>query len=90
MSYDDWKLKTPPEYDELGPDPNEEEVRKYGRDIPDYAHVMTVTEWDQAVENGSFIPDDGIGFWCKDGKESHDQVFYTDCEDATHVAWYNK
>ena len=26
MAYDDWKLATPPEYDELGPEPEEEEM----------------------------------------------------------------
>lgn len=25
MSYDDWKLATPPEYDNLGPEPEEED-----------------------------------------------------------------
>jgi hypothetical protein len=87
VSYDDWKLKTPPEYEEMEV---EEDKRSYNREIPDYADVMTLADWEEAVERGSFIPDDGIGYWCKDGKESRDEVFETDAEDATHVAWYNK
>ena len=65
-------------------------MRTYGRDIPDYADVMTVKDWQDAVQSGMFIPDDGTGYWAKDGKESEDDPFYTPPEDATHVAWYNK
>ncbi len=90
MSYDDWKLATPPEYDYLGPEPGEEEMRKYGHAIYDFADVMTVEEWQEAVANGSFVEYDGSGYWAKDGKESGDSVWDTDPEDATHVAWYNK
>lgn len=87
MSYDDWKLATPPEYEEGEVD---EDKRSYNRPIPDYADVMTLAEWEEAVEHGSFVEYDGSGYWCKDGKESSDSVWDTDCEDATHVAWYNK
>jgi hypothetical protein len=65
-------------------------VRAYPYDHPPDAHIMTVAEWKDAVESGMFIPDDGIGFWVKDGKESTDDPFETPPEDATHVAWYNK
>ena len=87
MSYDDWKLATPPEY-EL--DSEEEDVRTYTQAIPDYADVMTLEDWEESVQCGAFIPNDGSGYWCKDGKESGDSVWSTDPEDATHVAWYNK
>lgn len=87
MSYDDWKLKTPPEYEEGEVD---EDKRSYSREIPDYANVMTLADWDEATESGMIIEYDGSGYWCKDGKESGDSVWDTDREDATHVAWYNK
>lgn len=64
--------------------------RKYDREISDDADIMTVGEWDQAVEQGAFGPDDGLGYWVKDGKESQDEVFCGPSLDATHVAWYNK
>ena len=52
-------------------------------------HLMTVEEWLTAknVEFGNY---DGSGYWVKDGKESDDEVFSSEPEDATHVAWYNK
>ncbi len=65
-------------------------MRHYNQAIPDYAHIMTVAEWQESVDSGCFIPDDGTGYWCKDGKESRSEVFETPAEDATHVAWYNK
>jgi hypothetical protein len=64
--------------------------RKYDKEIPKYADMMTVAEWQESVEDGSFITYDGCGYWCKDGKESGDEVFETEPLDATHVAWYNK
>lgn len=65
-------------------------MRQYNGEIPDYAHVMTVDDFLEQAAGGMFIPYDGIGYWCKDGKESKDGVFYTLSEDATHVAWYNR
>lgn len=64
--------------------------RQYKEPIPDYADVMTLADWQDAVNSGMFIPDDGTGYWAKDGKESGDCPFSTPPEDATHVAWYNK
>lgn len=65
-------------------------MRGYTREVDPETDVFTVEEWKEAVANGSFVNDDGSGFWMKDGKESQDEVFSTEPEDATHVAWYNK
>lgn len=65
-------------------------MRKYENPIPDYADIMTVEEWQEQADRANFIPYDGEGHWCKDGKESQDSVWETPAEDATHVAWYNK
>lgn len=65
-------------------------MRAYTQPIRDYADVMTLAEWQEAVAHGSFIEYDGSGYWCKDGQESQDSVWTTHPGDATHVAWYNK
>ena len=65
-------------------------IRSYKGEVFDFADVMTVQEWQEAVKDGWFISDDGSGYWVKDGKESRDEVFSTPPLDATHVAWYNK
>lgn len=67
-----------------------EQGRIYAREIPKFADVMTVEVWNSCVEDGSFINDDGCGYWVKDDMESRDEVFSTPQQDATHVAWYNK
>lgn len=63
---------------------------RYEGTIPEYADMFTVEDWSTFVKAGSFNTYDGTGYWCKDGKESRDEVFSTDAGDATHVAWYNK
>jgi hypothetical protein len=65
-------------------------MREYLKDIPDYAHVITRGEWFDYIDNGFLLPEDGHGYWCKDGKQSTSQIFCTVPKDATHVAWYNK
>lgn len=65
-------------------------MRQYTRTPPKYADIMTIEEWKEAVKDGYIMNDDGCGYWCKDGKESNDEVFATFQFDATHVAWYNK
>lgn len=64
--------------------------REYGIEFPDYCDLMTVKDWQKAVDAGCFGNFDGSGYWVKDGKESRDEVFSTPQLDATHVAWYNK
>ena len=66
------------------------EHREYGREVPDYADLMTVEDWKSAVADGCFCNYDGSGYWVKDNMESRDEVFGTPQLDATHVAWYNK
>lgn len=63
----------------------------YNREIPDYGDVMTIDEWNDAVELGLFTTYDGQGYYCKDGKMSNLEVFtVTTPHDATHVCWFNK
>lgn len=64
--------------------------RKYDDRIPAWADVFTVEEFAEHVLVGAFNTYDGSGYWAKDGMESDDEVFSTEPEDATHVAWYNK
>ena len=65
-------------------------ARTYDQPLPDYGDLMTAEEFTACVDSGSFIPDDGTGYWVKDGLESRDEVFASEVEDATHVMWYNK
>ena len=65
-------------------------MRKYLKKIESYADIMTIEEWWNCIDNSFIMPDDGHGYWCKDGKESDSKVFLTVPKDATHVAWYNK
>lgn len=65
-------------------------MRTYKNEVPEYADVMTVEEWLDAVNSGLFVTYDGSGYWVKDNKESNDEVFSSKPEDATHVTWYNK
>jgi hypothetical protein len=62
--------------------------RQYLKPISSVAQVMTVAEWTAAINLGVYTELDGIGRWCKDGKEHSDEVFESPSEDATHVAWY--
>lgn len=65
-------------------------TRIYNEEVFEFADVMTVQEWQEAVEGGWFNNDDGSGYWVKDGKSCRDEVFSSLPLDATHVAWYNK
>lgn len=67
----------------------------YSNPVPDYADVMTVEEFKEAVKHGSFIDYDGFGHPVKDGMEDEKIYIYPSKiheipEDATHIAWYNK
>lgn len=67
-------------------------MREYKEELTnkDYGDLMTVEEFNIAVEVGFIMDDDGQGYWVKDNKESNDEVFNTQPLDATHVMWYNK
>jgi hypothetical protein len=69
---------------------NINDERRYDGEIDVEDHVMTADDWEQEVEYGSFINEDGSGYWVKNGKRSHDEVFGTPRLDATHVVWFNK
>lgn len=64
--------------------------RDYKRLAPDYAELIPVDEWEAGVEVGLYGNDDGSGFWVRNGKQCNDEVFSSEKEDATHVAWYPK
>ena len=69
----------------------EGDERLYDEEIPDYGDLMTVEDWNQAVEDGVFIDSDGCGYWVKNNKMAReDEVFSTEQLDATHVMWFNK
>jgi hypothetical protein len=62
----------------------------------DYADKMDAIAFHEMADAGCFIPDDGIGFYGTDTKESDVFVFGNDVtfKEAegllTHVYWYNK
>lgn len=65
------------------------EQREYTR--PHTGDLMTVAEFEDSIDCGDLIEDDGTGYWVKDGNECINcDVFSTYKEDATHVSWYNK
>jgi len=57
----------------------------------DYSDIMTIEEFEECVKCGSFIPDDGSGYY---GTETHYNYLsvwsYIAPKGATHVHWYNK
>lgn len=60
--------------------------------IPHYGDVWTVSEFEEAVENGDIMKDDGIGFY-SDGEFMNRKapVFNSEKpEDATYVVWFAK
>lgn len=68
-------------------------MREYTQELPEpeWVDVMTVEEWQTAVAEGWFTDYDGSGYWVKDNKQCRtEEVFSSEPEDATHVAWYNK
>jgi len=52
--------------------------------------IYTIEDWNECVEEGFLMDDDGSGYWMKDNLISNDEVFGTERLDATHVVWYNK
>jgi hypothetical protein len=52
--------------------------------------VMTISEFEELVEDGMITDEDGQGYWTKDGLASSDDVFDTPQLDADGVVWYNK
>ena len=68
--------------------------RKYTAKLPDYGDLYTVEEWKEALQDGSFISEDGSGYWVKNGlmcRDWNEEVFAaTRPLDATHVMWFNK
>ena len=66
-------------------------LREYNRPVPSYGDLMTIEEFNKAVNERYIMDeDDGSGYWVKDGMSCDDEVFSSTQEDATHVIWYNK
>lgn len=67
-----------------------------GQPVADYADVFTLEEWQEAVGDGLFVPDDGTGCWLdEDRRYLTDYIFGDDVwtkppEGAVWVAWFNK
>ena len=66
----------------------------YSKSLPseEDGYVFSKQEWVEMVRCGTFIPDDGSGYWATDkGYDRTLPVFHGQMpEDATHVVWYNK
>lgn len=66
------------------------------REIPEYAHVMTLEDFIENVECGGFNDYDGNGRYVRNGKESDIGIYPSDIEhgsvrdDFDSVGWYNK
>lgn len=60
-------------------------------DVPEYAELMSLEEWQNAVEAGAFIPDDGTGYYATATKMNREACSFGPAPAwATHVAWFNK
>jgi len=64
--------------------------RKYDKELDSDDDIYPISIWFELVQLGMIGNYDGSGYWMKDGKASHDEVFSTQPYDATHVVWYNK
>lgn len=66
----------------------------YDQEIPKYGDMMTVSDFIDSVEGGSFCDSDGVGHPVKDDKMSGVLVYPSGYEripkDATHIIWFNK
>ena len=67
--------------------------------ITEYGEKMTLDEFQQAVDDGSFIDYDGWGYYATDDQESNVKVHPSDViggipdhrrELFTHVIWFNR
>lgn len=64
----------------------------YVDEIPHYADLFTINEFDEMIEDQNIMEEDGIGYY-SDGEHMARKfpVFYTKKpEGATHVVWFNK
>lgn len=59
-------------------------------EVPPTTHVFSLDSWNESIEDGSIIDDDGCGYWMKGNLESDVDCFDTQPTWATHVSWYNK
>jgi hypothetical protein len=68
----------------------------WNKDIPDYADLIPVAEWLDAVAHAEFIDYDGHGHPVKGDKMDGgifihpSRVSHAIPEDATHIAWFNR
>lgn len=64
--------------------------REYKRIVPDYAKLIPLDDWTFQKELGFYSQEMGHGFWVRNGKQSNDDAFTTEPDDATGVGWYAK
>ena len=69
-------------------DKDNERVYDVQVDVED--DVMSVEDWEAAVDDGFFHNEDGSGYWVKNGLACRNEVFSSEPLDATHMVWYNK
>lgn len=68
---------------------------KYEREVPDYADVFTIEEFEAACRSHCFTDYDGSGNYVRDG-ELYESVCCKSIANGeidhnyTHVAWFNK
>ena len=70
------------------------------RELPDYGEQMTVREFGDSIDTGSFTDDDGYGVFATRTKRTHCSVWPSTFvalrqagklpKWATHVLWFNK
>ena len=69
----------------------------FNKEIPKYGDLMTIREFAEAIDDGCFIDDDGIGYASNGIAEAKDvEIYPSNIEtylknkEITHVVWYNK
>lgn len=66
------------------------------REIPKYAHRMTLEDFVGTAKNTSFIDSDGTGYYATEKLESNIEIYPSDIiknnyrKDFPNVSWYNK
>ena len=63
---------------------------KKAREITGEGFYMSIDDFKNEVETLNITKYDGIGYWCKNGFASNEDVFETPVEDADAVLWLNK
>ena len=69
-------------------------IRNYNQDLDknDKECLMSISDFNEMLNDGEISSDDGFGYYVKNGKKStEDRALSSFFNfDATHVVWYNK